>query len=116
MADPSNPGRDEELGLHEKMLADIKAKQDRKLRARRTRNRSMWFGLGMMGTVGWSVVVPTLVGVAIGLWIDTSWPGRFSWTLALLVLGLITGCVNAWMWLVREQESIQKDKEEDRNE
>ena len=42
----------------------------------------------MFGLVGWTVAVPALIGVAIGLWIDSTWPSRFSWTLMLLVFGV----------------------------
>lgn len=80
----------------------IAAKQQRKIEARRQGERSAWFGLGMFGLVGWSVAVPALVGVAIGLWIDSQWPSRFSWTLMLLVLGVAIGCLNAWWWVQRE--------------
>ena len=42
----------------------------------------------MMGLIGWSVVVPTLLGAALGIWLDERHPGAHSWTLALLVAGL----------------------------
>lgn len=80
----------------------VAAKQERKSRARQEGERSAWFGLGMFGLVGWSVAVPTLLGIAIGLWIDERWPSRFSWTLMLLVLGVAMGCLNAWWWVQRE--------------
>src|ERR1035437_121037 len=38
---------------------EIGAKAARKLKARKS-TQGVWFGLGMMGLVGWSVVVPTL--------------------------------------------------------
>ena len=41
------------------------------------------FGLGMLGLIGWAVVVPTLLGAALGLWLDAHYPARHSWTLAL---------------------------------
>lgn len=74
------------------------------MRARAQRGREIWFGLGMFGMVGWSVALPTLVGVAVGIWIDRTWPGRLSWTLMLLMAGLILGCFNAWFWIRREME------------
>ena len=80
----------------------IAAKQERKLEARREGEHSAWFGLGMFGLVGWSVSVPALLGIALGLWIDERWPSRFSWTLMLLVLGVCVGCLNAWWWVQRE--------------
>ena len=82
----------------------ISVKQERKIKARKEGEYSAWFGLGMFGLVGWSVAVPTLIGVAIGLWIDSRWPSRFSWTLMLLFVGLILGCMNAWWWVQRERK------------
>jgi predicted F0F1-ATPase subunit/F1F0 ATPase subunit 2 len=50
-------------------------KESRKLKARREKGRSLWFGMGMFGLVGWSVAIPTLAGIALGVWVDTRWPG-----------------------------------------
>ena len=71
----------------------------RKLRARRDKPKSVWFGLGMFGLIGWSVIVPALLGVALGVWIDQHYPSRYSWTLMLLVIGLLLGCLKAWNWV-----------------
>jgi ATP synthase protein I len=72
----------------------------------------VWFGLGMMGLVGWSVAVPTLAGTALGLWLDQHHPGRHPWTLALLVLGLALGCLNAWRWLAQQGKAMEEDPDE----
>ena len=45
---------------------EVGAKAARKLKARRNSTQGVWFGLGMMGLIGWSVVVPTLLGAALG--------------------------------------------------
>jgi F-type H+-transporting ATPase subunit epsilon len=49
---------------------EVGAKAARKLKARRNAAPGVWFGLGMMGLIGWSVVVPTLLGAALGIWLD----------------------------------------------
>ncbi len=90
----------------------VAAQATRKLRAQRESSHGVWFGLGMMGLVGWSVVVPTLLGAALGIWLDKSHAGRFSWTLALLVAGLVLGCLNAWHWVAKESQAIS-DQEDD---
>lgn len=74
----------------------------RKLRARREPNRTTWFWLGMFGLVGWAVAVPSLLGVAAGLWLDRRFPGGPSWTLTLMIVGVALGCLNAWYWVRRE--------------
>ena len=79
-------------------------RQRRKLKARREGNRSPWFGLGMFGLVGWSIVVPTLAGIGIGAWLDASFPSRVSWKLTLLFLGVGIGFANAYRWMNQEGE------------
>jgi len=90
---------------------EIGAKAARKLKARRTSTHGVWFGLGMMGIIGWSVVVPTLLGAALGIWVDSRHPGSHSWTLMLLVIGLVVGCLNAWHWVCKENKEIRKEEE-----
>ena len=94
------------------LAAQIGAKAARKLTARRNATPDVWFGLGMMGLIGWSVVVPTLLGAAIGLWLDRRHPGTRSWTLALLVAGLAIGCVNAWHWVAKEGQAMREEQED----
>ena len=88
----------------------IGSKAARKLKARRNTNPGVLFGLGMMGLIGWSIVVPTLLGAGIGLWLDRHYPGGHSWTLALLVAGLSLGCFNAWHWVDREAQTLDEEQ------
>jgi ATP synthase protein I len=90
----------------------VGAQAARKLKARRRATRSIWFGLGMSGLIGWSVTVPTLTGAALGIWIDDHYPSKYSWTLMLLLLGLIAGCFNAWHWVASQYEEMQEDADE----
>lgn len=89
----------------------IGAKAARKIKARRNPAAGLWSGLGMMGLIGWSVVVPTLAGAALGIWLDKHRPGNHPWTLALLVAGLTLGCLNAWRWVANEQRRMHDDAE-----
>jgi ATP synthase protein I len=91
----------------------VGAKATRKLKARRNPAPGVWFGLGMMGLIGWSVVVPTLLGAALGIWLDKHHPGKHSWTLALLVAGLALGCLNAWHWVAKEDKATREEQEDD---
>jgi len=93
----------------------IGAKETQKLKENQKSKRGVLFGLGMFGLVGWSVVVPTLLGAFLGVWLDKHFPGKQSWTLTFLLIGLIVGCATAWHWLSREEKDIHKDKE-DKNE
>lgn len=81
----------------------VAEKEIRKLNALKEKKESAWRGLGMFGMVGWSVAVPTLLGVALGIWLDKVYPQSFSWTLTCLILGLISGCLIAWNWVIKEK-------------
>jgi len=91
----------------------IGTKAARKLKAHRNAAPGVWYGLGMMGLIGWSIAIPTLLGAALGLWLDKQHFSERSWTLALLVAGLTIGCLNAWLWVSKEQNSINEDQEND---
>ena len=91
----------------------IKAK--RKLKTRRRQAPGVWLGLGMMGVIGWSIVIPTLLGMALGIWLDDRYTAEHSWTLALLIAGLILGCFNAWYWIDKEHLAMH-DKQEHKDE
>ena len=97
---------------NEPTFADqVGTKAVRKLKARKS-TQGVWFGLGMMGLIGWSVAVPTLLGAALGIWLDKHHPGKHAWTLALLVGGLMIGCLNAWHWVAKEDKAMREEQED----
>jgi ATP synthase protein I len=87
---------------HTEFTDSIDKQVQQKIKARKEKDRNVWFGLGMFGLVGWSIVVPTVAGIALGLWLDKQWPGRMSWTLTLMLAGVMLGCLNAWRWIGEE--------------
>lgn len=93
-------------------VRQVGMKETRKLKAQRRVTQTVWSGLGMMGLVGWSVAVPTVLGAALGIWLDKHYPGVHSWTLTLLIIGLFIGCLNAWHWVAKEDRAMQKECEE----
>ncbi len=88
------------------------AKATRKRKARCHPAPGVWFGLGMMGLIGWSVTIPTLLGAALGIWLDKRHSGPHPWTLALLVAGLAIGCFNAWHWVAKEEKAMQDERQD----
>ena len=87
-------------------------KAERKLRARRQKDRGLWLGLGTIGIVGWSIALPAVIGALVGRWIDATWPSSISWTLVLLLVGLAAGCLNGWRWVERELEDMERERKE----
>jgi ATP synthase protein I len=57
-------------------------------------------------------MVPTLIGIAFGIWADKRWPGTISWTLTFLFAGIILGCLNAWYWVEKERKEIEEENKE----
>lgn len=88
----------------DQLAKDISRKAERKERARQEEDRGIWSWLGMFGLVGWSVAIPTLIGVALGIWLDRLHISSVSWTLSLLIVGMALGCVNAWYWIKQESK------------
>jgi ATP synthase protein I len=101
---------EQEPGDQREFRHQIEAKQRRKLQSRRQGEQKAWFGLGMFGLVGWSVAIPTLICIAIGVWLDRTVTGRYSWTLLLLGAGIALGCFNAWFWVSKEREAIERQR------
>ncbi len=93
-------------------FADRVAKKELlRLKGIRHKDETVWFGLGMFGIVGWSVAIPTLIGVALGLWIDRTWPSSYSWALMFLIIGVVLGCMNAAYWVKKVRSKIIEDDE-----
>ncbi|HEX9925658.1 MAG TPA: AtpZ/AtpI family protein [Anaerolineae bacterium] len=109
MAEEEKDGR----AVQEAFSKEVGEEAKRMEHARRAKDEGLWFGLGTMGIVGWSIAVPTLLGILIGIWLDANWPAPFSWTLTLLVGGLMVGCLEAWQWVSQAAKKIeQRDEEE----
>jgi len=58
--------------------------------------RSLGRNLAMIGSLGWLVVTPTLIGLFVGRWIDHRAESGIFWTVSLLFAGLYIGCWLAW--------------------
>lgn len=84
------------------LLDIVTRKQADKLRSRRAGRPNIQRGLGTSGIIGWSIAVPTLLGVAAGVWLDRRSGSELSWTLMGLAVGLLVGCITAWYWVGRE--------------
>jgi ATP synthase protein I len=65
-------------------------------RAQATQHVTFWQGLNLVGSVGWMVVLPALLGAFVGRWIDDRSGMGVFWTLSLMFVGLALGCTSAW--------------------
>lgn len=60
-------------------------------------------GVGTFGMIGWSIAVPTVGGAFLGLWLDRIAPQVFSWTIALILGGVVLGGLISWSWIKEEE-------------
>jgi ATP synthase protein I len=57
---------------------------------------SFWSSLSVLGTVGWSIALPAVLGTFLGLRLDLRFESGVRFTLMLLVAGVMLGSVIAW--------------------
>ena len=81
---------------------DIGQRAHRLKKARDDPGPSPLRGFGTFGMIGWSITVPTVGGAFLGLWLDRVAPQDFSWTIALLLGGVVLGGFIAWGWVNKE--------------
>ena len=55
--------------------------------------------LAQIGVLGWIIVVPMLIAVYAGRWLDQTFHSGVFWTAPLLMAGLALGCWSAWKWM-----------------
>ncbi len=85
---------------------EVHSKEARKLEAQRQGKQNVWHGFSVFGLIGWSVSIPTVLFVLLGMWLDKRYEAEQSFTLALLVAGLCIGCFNAWYWVSRKMKGL----------
>lgn len=88
----------------------INKKVQRKLRSKLQKKQSIWRGFGVFGLIGWSVAIPTVLFVLLGMWLDKQYEAERSYTLVLLIAGLCLGCLNAWHWVDKKIKELQEEE------
>lgn len=80
------------------LVNKIGSDANKKIEAKR-HGKEIMYGMGVFGIVGFSIAVPTLLGVFLGLYLDGRIDSQVSFTITFLFGGLIIGCLNAWRWV-----------------
>jgi ATP synthase protein I len=83
------------------VISRIQSRLRRRQNYLREGNPSLLQQFARVGVLGWLVVTPTLLGIAIGHWLDKKFNTGIFWSAPLLLLGLIIGCCLAWRWVNR---------------
>ncbi len=81
------------------MLRSVRRRRERHWRWLREGEPSFARQVAQIGILGWTIVLPTLLGTFLGRWVDRHFGTGIFWTAPLLLLGLVLGCWSAWRWM-----------------
>jgi ATP synthase protein I len=80
----------------ERMQHAIRLRQTRQETSKREGERPLWKNLSMVGALGWLIVVPVLIGVFTGRWLDAHFDTDVTFSSALTFVGACLGFYLAW--------------------
>lgn len=107
-----NADRHEQKNKSGEFCRTVGSKEQRRMLAEKQGTVGTWSAFGSMGSVGWFIALPTVLGSVFGVWLDHRWPSKINWTLTMLGVGLFFGCMCAGIWMNREKNRIMKEREE----
>lgn len=83
------------------LIEQIRLREDRRRRGLRDGDGSVARRLAQIGVLGWMIVMPILLGIFAGRWLDQRFQSGLLWTAPLLMLGAVLGLWSAWKWMQR---------------
>ncbi|MEO6972592.1 MAG: AtpZ/AtpI family protein [Rhodoferax sp.] len=95
--DPSSTERDPD-----RLRAAALRAQQRERAAQVDPETSVSRRLAQVGVLGWTIVVPMLLGLFLGRWFDRLLGTHAMFAAALLLLGAGLGLWSAWRWMHRQ--------------
>lgn len=84
------------------LVRNIRLRSRRRERAQREGEPTITGRLAEIGVLGWIIVVPVLIGLFVGRWLDELTHLQLLFTAALLVAGFALGFWSAWKWMNRQ--------------
>lgn len=102
IAGAGRPSADRVLAERVEQAASQAARRERA--GREEPEPSLGARLGQIGILGWTIVVPTLLGLVIGHWLDRYFSTRVFFSAPLLMVGAGVGLWSAWKWMHRQTQ------------
>ncbi len=72
-------------------------------------------GFGMIAALGGVIILPIVLGLWAGIFLDNHYPINFSWRVSLTFCGFVWGMINAYFWVKIENEKIAAAEHELQN-
>jgi ATP synthase protein I len=87
---------------HNRMAEAARQAAQRAEEGRRNPEPSLGARLGQIGVLGWMIVIPTLLAVLFGRWLDNRLETGIFVTAPSLMIGAAIGFWLAWRWMHRQ--------------
>lgn len=94
-------------------LDHIRRRAARLEKMRKQKSYSPLQGFGAFGVIGWSVALPTVGGALLGMWLNKVAPQTFSWTITLILGGLVLGIIFSASWVAEQNQAALAYEEQD---
>lgn len=83
----------------EQMASAVRKRRDRRDRWLREGSRALLRNLGLVGSLGWLLVLPPLGGALLGRRLDTRFGSGVFWSATLIFCGAALGAALVWQKL-----------------
>jgi ATP synthase protein I len=90
-----SPGADDN-GDQNGLYRSVEKRAERRARWEREGERPLWQNLSMIGSLGWLIVTPTILGALAGRWLDRTYGQGVFWTGSFIFIGAAIGFYLAW--------------------
>ena len=81
------------------LVKEVRLRHERREAWLREGDMSVGRRLAQIGVLGWIVVLPMLLGVLGGRWLDSHFSTGIFWTAPLMMCGLALGAWFGWKWI-----------------
>ena len=92
----------------DEFLTEVRRRRERHERHQREGDASFWSSVGMMGSIGWSIMVPLTAGVLFGRWLDGLLNTKPWMTIVFALFGIAAGFINLFR-ITAQAERAEKE-------
>lgn len=86
---------------HGRMAEAARQAAERAQQGREDPEPSLGARLGQIGVLGWTVIIPMLLSLFLGRWLDREFDTGIFFSAPLLMIGAAIGFWFAWRWMHR---------------
>lgn len=84
------------------LMAAARQAAERAESGAQTPEPSLGARFGQIGILGWAIVVPTLLALLLGRWLDSVFKSGVFFSAPFVMIGAAIGLWSAWKWMHRQ--------------